>query len=603
MLEDIFMRLSLPLALLALSPAAALRAAEAPAGPAAKPAASRVVSVTVYQSSALVTREVTVPDAAGVTELVVASLPPQVVQNSLYAEGGAGLRILSTRARSRAVREDTREEVRKIDAQIKTAQAAHQETDAAAKALDQNLALLGKLEGFTAATMQHLAEKGLLNSEATIALAKHIMDQRSEKTKELVALQQKLAASQEQIEFLQRQRNEFAARSSRTEIDGVVVIDKAAPGPAAVRLSYLVESASWRPQYKLRAGKGREPVVVEYLAAIEQRTGEDWNGVNLVLSTAQPMLNAAPPDLQELDVTVVSVGAPNPAGQPGAGPGGEGGFMAGQKDELRQQAAAGRAAAQSSYNSRDFKKGTEILNTVSAREQAWELLASKEAGQLSENGHEGPTVTYRPAGRLSLPSRNDEQVVEVTRFELTPDYFYKSVPVLTPHVYRLATLTNRSEYVLLPGEATMYLGTDFVGRSKLPLVAIGEQFTAGFGVDPQVQVARKLLDKNRTTQGGNQVLTFDYQILVSSYKGEPVRLQVWDRLPSAEKQTVAVTLVSQKPEVSHDPLYQREERAKNLLRWDVTVEPNSYGEKALAITYGFRMELDRTLRIGAVTTK
>jgi hypothetical protein len=30
--------------------------------------------------------------------------------------------------------------------------------------------------------------------------------------------------------------------------------------------------------------------------------------------------------------------------------------------------------------------------------------------------------------------------------------------VLTAHVYRLADLVNKSEYVLLPGEATMYEG-------------------------------------------------------------------------------------------------------------------------------------------------
>ena len=39
---------------------------------------------------------------------------------------------------------------------------------------------------------------------------------------------------------------------------------------------------------------------VEYLAAIQQQTGEDWSNVKLVLSTAQPMLNAAPPELLAL---------------------------------------------------------------------------------------------------------------------------------------------------------------------------------------------------------------------------------------------------------------------------------------------------------------
>ena len=90
-----------------------------------------------------------------------------------------------------------------------------------------------------------------------------------------------------------------------------------------------------------------------------------------------------------------------------------------------------------------------------------------------------------------MPSRNDEQVIEVAKLDLKPEYYYKAVPVLTPHVYRLANLTNKSEYVLLPGEATMYHGDDFVGRMDVPLVAIGEQFTAGFGVDPQLQVQRR----------------------------------------------------------------------------------------------------------------
>jgi uncharacterized protein (TIGR02231 family) len=181
---------------------------------------------------------------------------------------------------------------------------------------------------------------------------------------------------------------------------------------------------------------------------------------------------------------------------------------------------------------------------------------------------------------------------------MKPDYFYKAVPVLTPHVYRLANLTNSSTYVLLPGEATMYIGTDFVGRCNLPLVAIGEQFTAGFGVDPQLQVQRQMMDKTRTTQGDNQVLRFQYRILVSSYKAEPVKLQVWDRLPHADTEAVNLTLVKSTPEISADALYQRENRPSNLLRWDLTVDPTMNSEKAAAINYEFKLELGRQMSIG-----
>ena len=211
--------------------------------------------------------------------------------------------------------------------------------------------------------------------------------------------------------------------------------------------------------------------------------------------------------------------------------------------------------------------------------------------------NDGPSVTYHLGSRLTVPSRGEEQVLEVVKLSLKPKYYYKTVPVLNTHVYRLADLANNSTHILLPGEATMYQGTDFVGRMPMPLVAIGEEFTAGFGVDTQLQVQRQMIDQTRTTQGGNQVITYDYRILVSSFKSEPVQLQVWDRLPKGENESVGITLLKSSPDLSKDGIYLRESRPNNLLRWDVEVAPNCNGEKALAIRYDFRMELDKQMAI------
>ncbi len=145
----------------------------------------------------------------------------------------------------------------------------------------------------------------------------------------------------------------------------------------------------------------------------------------------------------------------------------------------------------------------------------------------------------------------------------------------------------------------MYNGTDFVGRMNLPLVAIGETFTAGFGTEPQLQVHRQMMDKSRAMQGGNQVLKYEYRILVNSYKPERVNLQVWDRLPTAENEEMGVSLVKATPEVSKDALYVREERPHNLLRWDLEVDPAMNGEKAMTVQYEFKLELDKQKTIGS----
>jgi uncharacterized protein (TIGR02231 family) len=568
---------------------------EPPANPATgvKLATSRVTAVTVYPNSALVTREVDVPEGQGTLELTVTPLSPATVNSSLYTEGTDGIRVLTTRFRTRPILEDTREDVRKLQDELKQLQLSREKLEAEIHAIQDNEKTLGKMENFMTVTTVHSAEKGALSSDSAIALSKHVRESRLETAKELVGLRQQVQANLEKAEFAQRRLNELSSGTARTERDAVVVVEKNAAAAGKVRLNYLVEAASWHPQYKLRAGKAaKDKVQIEYLAAVMQHSGEDWSNVKLVLSTAQPTLHAAPPELQTLQVSVVPK-ANAPAVAPHAD------TMA-----LEEQVKNLRSRAAKEFNGKNPSSGTGLVNTAAALDQSWELFnpdaAVKRGCILAVR--EGPTVTYHLNTRLTVPSRNDEQVLEVTRLDMTPEYYYKAVPLLTSHVYRLADLTNKSDYILLPGEATMYIDADFVGQMNLPLVAIGETFTAGFGVDPQLQVQRQMIDKARSTQGGNQALRYEYRILVSSYKSEKVKLQVWDRLPHAENEAVGVSLLKAAPEISKDALYLREQRPNNLLRWDVAVEPNTTGEKALAINYEFKLELDRQMTISSFQT-
>jgi uncharacterized protein (TIGR02231 family) len=548
---------------------------------------SRISAVTVFEGNALITREVAVPEGAGLMDLIVTPLPEQVVDTSLFTEGTDGLRVLSTRFRTRAVQEDTRAAVRDRQDQIKTLQADSEKITRDIAAEEQDLALVTKLENFTSATMATMTDKGALNAEATVALTKFIMATRGQTTSDQVILRQKLAANCEQIEFLQRQLNELTVGSSRTERDAIITIDKAAAGAdAKIRLNYLVGAVNWQPQYKIHAGTDQDAKVhVEYLASLQQQTGEDWPDVDISLSTAEPMLDAAPPELLALELTV---GAPGN----GAGGGGSVDFSdnASKSQVLRQE-------AQKEANGQNHKAVREYLNSASALEQSNELLLGADK-ETPAPAREGPSVTFHLPTHYSVPSRSDQQLIEVARLDLNPSYFYKAVPVLTPHVYRQANMLNDSGYVLLPGDATMYVGKDFVGRMNLPLVAIGDSFAAGFGVDPQVQVDRKLVSKTETTQGGNQVHTYEFRIRISNLKQEKVAIQVWDRLPKADSESVGVTLLAQTPPLSTDAQYLREDRPKNLLRWDMTVDKGATGETAGTIDYQFKLEFARDVSVG-----
>ncbi|HEV3385658.1 MAG TPA: mucoidy inhibitor MuiA family protein, partial [Gemmata sp.] len=473
-----------------------------------KTSPSKITNVTVYSNTALVTREVTVPEVAGLTEVVVSPMPPYTMQSSLYAEGNDNIRVLSVRFRSRAIAEDTREEVRKLDAQIKTLTTKQQTLDSDLKSIGENLKLLDKLEGFTAKSLEHLTDKGQLDTEKIIALAKFVQEDRTKRTKEQLNVKQQSDDVQAQIAFSKRLLDERAGGVVRTERDAVILIDKK-QGAGTIRLNYLVSNAAWRPQYKFRSsGKEKDVIAVEYQASVEQKTGEDWANAQLTLSTAQPLLNASPPDLKSLAIAVgppgtgVAIMQPESKGGPASG-GGMPSPTAFQKD-LEKLSKDLRGQAAGNYAKNQPEDAAKQQNDAAAIEQYCDLFINRDELIRADRPlvNDGPSVTYALKNKITIPSRNDEQVIEITRLDLNPRFYYKAVPVLTPNVYRLADLVNTSEVVLLPGEATMYLGGDFVGSTKLPMVAVGKPFTVGFGVDPQLQVTRTLVDKTRTTQGG-----------------------------------------------------------------------------------------------------
>ena len=563
-----------------------------------KKATSRIDKVVVYPNSALVTREVEVPDGNGLIELIVNPMPSQIVASTMYSEGAEGLRVLTTRYATRVVAEDTSVERRKLEAEMEKYLVIGSKITSDIGTIQKNTELLTRVEG--------IAEKGEKRTgEEVLTIIKYVVEQRGERAKEMVEAMERKRVNDIQLTLLQRKMAELGQGSSRQEREAVIVVDRETGKGGHIRLNYLVSSVTWRPEYKVRAGKATEDVQVDYLANLTQNTGEDWNQCKITLSTAQPMLNATPPALAMLAPVLLHRGTggvpPIAATAESPSP------FINSVPSVTQASNAYSLRAQASSNliSGDSKmqwQAAKDINDAAAVEQNLDLQQSREEviANLKKRpiSADGPSVTFHLPRKLTIPSRHDEQIVEVVKLNLAPKFYYKTVPVLNRQVYRLADLVNKSEHVLLPGEATMYQGTDFVGRMPMPLVAVGEEFTAGFGVDTQLQIQRQMIDQTRTTQGGNQVLKYEYRILVSSYKNEPVKLQLWDRLPKSENESViGVSLLKHEPKLSADELYLRESRPHNLLRWDLDVPANCNGAKALAITYEFRMELDRQMAI------
>ncbi|NLX04171.1 MAG: mucoidy inhibitor MuiA family protein [Phycisphaerae bacterium] len=556
----------------------------------------QVTEVTVYRGQTLVTRTIELELQPGYNEFVVTGLPVRIVPESLFAQGSGTATVLSVRYREHAVRQDVREEIRQVDEHIAKVQRDIYHADRDRQNSENVFNFYMALGKWAVDATNVDLNRSIVQADMVRKIADYLEGKSVQWHQNNVRLEDAKADLEKELGFLQRKREELAGGQGRTERQAVLFISADEKAAAQVRLHYLVNEANWQPQYNLRGDPAAGGVLVEYNAVVNQTSGEDWKGVALSLSTAEPFMVASPPTLDPLHVMLSSVqmpqqAEPNQQAAPGVpGLGGDVGENARQLQMSRKTQSGKGKMAESDLNA--IAMGNQLLEL---NVDGYQLKRIQQ--QLEETAQvEGVSVSYRLPGRLSLPSRSDQQLVTIAAVSAPAEFTLVATPILTDYVYLQADLLNQSETVLLPGPASMFRNGEFAGRGQVALVTTGERFTAGFGIDSQVQASRELVKKTTRVQGGNKIDTYDYRITVASYKGQPVKLRLLDRIPYTEADsTIKVELVSTGPELSGDREYQRTGRDKGVLRWDLELPANSTGENATVVTYSYTMEYDRNM--------
>jgi hypothetical protein len=372
---------------------------------------------------------------------------------------------------------------------------------------------------------------------------------------------------------------------------------------------YLVDQAGWEPSYTIRTDGQHDHVQVEYYAAIQQMSGEDWGDVAMTLSTATPSLVSRAPELKAMTVSLAGLEVNKPAGQVAYALKKD--EFAQQRKELEKARNIGQAGPQSGPVSagafqaqwageRDADRG---LNTLAVDEQMLDLLASdkvvRSATREPATDKDGKlSITYSLAARTSLPSRADRQQVQIASLSMPAEFYKVATPVLTEFVYDEARAINASPMVLLAGPAATYVEGRFVGGGQVPTVSTGEPFIVGLGIDSSLRASRELVEKGESVQGGNRVVDLTYRLAVENFGDEPAKVRLLDRLPKAKESEVKLTLVD--PGQPLAPEAVQSQKKDGILRWDISAPGKSGGEKAWALEYKFRLEHDKQMTLAGM---
>lgn len=514
---------------------------------------STITDVTLYRGRAAVTRSAQLDLSVGGWSIFFRNLPSSVTLDSIQASVEGNAKLIAVDTTTFPIVKDNNKLLKELEQQISQVE----EKIALASAENESLNIQSSF-------LETLVQRSATEQEAAVDL-EAFKAQLAFIGNEMTSLESKKLANKKLREELTNQRNTLVKRKNNIsserheQRDAIINIVVFSQDNISVDLTYLVNHASWEPTYSIRASEGGESITIDYDAKVVQYSGEDWKDVNVTLSTAQPQRSASPP---KPDPWFVDVKQPPP---PTARP-----------SERRSRGMVDNYAS----------VGTELTQEDANLSFGVQLHSAASAASVSGDG---PAVSFTLPRTITIPSnRSDTQKTAIASIETTASLFRVAVPMITDSVFIRSEVTNDSPFILLPGEASIFHGSDFVGRTVLPTVAPSETFPLDLGIDPKIVATRTLIEKITSSTGlfGSSIETlYDYRLTISNGHDTALDVHVWDRIPVSRNEDIEVELKNQSAHLSTNVKYLQTDFPRGLLRWDLSIPANSTGEASFILTW------------------
>jgi uncharacterized protein (TIGR02231 family) len=496
----------------------------------AAPVESRITAVTVYTDGAIVTRTAHLDLPAGQTELSFEKLPAALVDESLQVSGHgtASVTILDVNARTTFVAAPSDPRVKAIEDTITDLQKKVRSLADRATVLEQQRALLGKIENAVAAPPAKETTAPRPSFDDWQKLLAFADDNRSKFAAEQQSLDEQRQTLQDQITAATAQLDELRgqADTGRSEKTVTVRVAAASAGSLDLTLAYAVPGASWTPAYDARLHSDERMVELTYFGLVRQNTGEDWKDISLTLSTARPSLGGGAP---ELEPWIVDVAQP----------------------VLKEE-----TITLSAFNVTDSTSGSRISHQVfnqAAAAPAAEGGLDKAEEQKSAEVATATVDSAVTSASFNIPvpatilSDNAAQKVGIATASLTAKLQYQSTPRALEAAFLSAYVVDSTDYPLLAGNVNAFLDDSFVATSTLKTVMPGEKFELALGADEGIAIKRKVVNRFTEDTGliskGKRV-TYEFLVTITNHKKTAQHIVFKDLVPVSRNEKIVVKLLT-----------------------------------------------------------
>jgi uncharacterized protein (TIGR02231 family) len=490
-----------------------------------------IVRVELFEDRAAVTRRLHIP-AAGRQQLRLGPLTPLVHERGLSFPGGSQVIVEEVQIERTQLtrRQADPESISSLERQTVTARERAAQADSTlGRAREQINRLQRALEAALAASPAALLEQDATQwTDMVQALA--ISRQQAELQQ--VELQLEHHRRLEEVNRLEALLAQ--ARTGRPVLQGFLTLGVLADGPTELLVRYVVPCAVWRPAHRAElssVGPEGGRLLWETDAVCWNATGEDWEQVELVCSTARPGDLASPPALYD--------------------------------DVLETR----RREREVVVEARDV--AIQVAREGGAR-LTRQALGVDDGGEPRTFSAPQP-VTLRSDGRPVVVKLDQWHVQATCRWLALPERAGQAVLRTVQH--------NGGTRPLLAGPVELWHDGTAIGRGKIPLVAPDEPFPLGFGSHDGLRISRRQDHQvDRTMLTGYQKHEFTVHIRVVHLGAEPIRLEVRERLPTSEVKEVQVSAPRAEPAL--DVPIDKD----GFVRWTLSLMPGEQRQLKLVYT-------------------
>jgi uncharacterized protein (TIGR02231 family) len=491
---------------------------------------------TVFLSGAQMTHEAKATVKAGTTEIVFEGLANGLNPKSIQVAAPSDVIIVSAvHAVNYMKQHEDQPRVKRLNdsLEIITPQLEALENERAVLVYEKNMILAnqtmsGKETALTADQLLKAAEFYRYRlTDINLLWTKSMT-----KTKELT----------ETVQHINQQLTELNYRKNQPSNDVVVTVTCFQPKTFTLRLNYFTTQAGWNPRYDLRAKDTQNPVQLDYRAEIRQITGIDWKQIKLKLSSGNPNVSGARPDLSPWNLYVQEYYNSYDKNTRSSG------YLSPPAPAMNKESVTEDLEQDDAKVSDEFGENRGLANFTQITEAT-------------------TTVEFDIQLAQDIPSDGKSHQVMVQSSEINALYRHFAVPKLDKDAFLVARAIGWEKLNLLPGPANIFFEGTFIGESYIDPSSTNDTLDFSLGRDKKVVITREMIQDRHASRfiGLMKEKTFAYEITIRNTKSSAIHLSLEDQIPVSQDKEIEVKL-EEKSGAGWDEL-------TGKLSWEMDVKP------------------------------